>query len=260
MAATTLARELIYRVSAQLLDAPDAARQFRRWSERELVGWLNEGQRVIAKYLPASCSRIDAIKLAAGTRQSIEALAAASILPSDGSTAVDVKGKMVLDVIRNMGSDGATPGRSIRVVQRDMLDTVDPLWHTRTDSTISEYVFDPRAPKYFWVYPGVTGVMWAEVSYLANPAELPYAAGTMGMEGASAALLSVDDQYTDDLENYMLARAHLKESEVAANAQLAASYINIFVSSINAQAKAMTGVSPNLKFLPFAAEAPGAAQ
>jgi hypothetical protein len=259
LSSTVLAKDVLLRVSQQLLDAPDAARQFRRWSEQELLGWLNEGQRVIAKFLPASCSRLDALKLAAGTRQSLDSIAAADMKPADGSDALAVKGKQLLDVVRNMGADGLTPGRAIRVVQRDALDAIDPLWHTRTDSAISEYLYDPRNPKVFWVYPGVTGAMWAEVSYLANPAEIPYEVGSMRMDGASTVLLSIDDQYVDDLENYMLARAHLKESEVASNAQLASSYVNIFVSSINAQAKAMTGTNPNLKFLPFAPEAPGAA-
>lgn len=259
MASTILARDLMYQVSSQLLDAPDAARQFRRWSERELLGYLNEGQRVIAKYLPAACSRLDAVKLKPGTRQSIETIAQADILPSDGSAARAVQGKMLLDVIRNMGAAGTTPGRAVRLVQRDTLDAIDPAWHGQSASEILEYAYDPRTPKFFWVYPGVSGTLWVELSYLANPAEIPYVADSLRIDAAgSTTTLSIDDQFADDLINYMLARAHLKESDTAANAQMANSFASMFVSSINSQAKAMTGVNPNLKVLPFAPEVPGA--
>lgn len=261
MASNTLAREVLYRVSTQLLDAPDADNQFERWSERELVSWLNEGQKVIAKFLPASCSRMDSVLLATGTRQSIETISAGDVIPSDGSAPTTVRGKMLLDVIRNMGEDGMTPGRAMRLVKREALDAIAPDWHTESDTTLTEYAFDPRNPKFFWVYPGVSDAqsVWVEISYLANPKDVELDEGSMGLEGDSTAKLSIDDQFVDDLVNYMLARAHLKESETAANAQLVSGYTNLFLSSINAQAKAMTGVNPNLRVLPFAVDAPGAA-
>jgi hypothetical protein len=261
MAATTLAKDVLYRVSGQLTDAPTSADQFIRWTERELVNWLNDGQRVIATYLPSACSRIDAIKLVTGTRQSIETVLAANIKPGDGSTAATVKGKILLDVVRNMGSDGLTPGRAIRVVSRDVLDQSNPDWHTETDSEITEYVFDQRTPKYFYVSPGASssGDVWVEVSHLVNPTDVAYVADSMRFDGASTTLISIDDQFIDLLVNYMLARAHMKEAESAGNAAIAAAHINIFTSSINSQSMVLTGVNPNLKMLPMTPQIPAAA-
>lgn len=259
MAATTLAKDVLYRVSVQLTDVPDSTDQFKRWTEKELVAWLNDGQKVIAKYLPASCSRIDAIKLKAGTRQSIELVLAADIHPGDGSTAVDTRGKVLLDIIRGMGADGLTPGRAVRVVSREQLDANVPDWHQETGDEVLEFTYDIRTPKYFYVYPGVSGTFWAEVSWLVNPAEIAYVAGSMKFDGASTVVISIDDQYVDDLVNYLLARGHMKDAEAAGNANLASAHVNLFVSGLNAQAQALTGVNPNLKTLPMTPQLPAAA-
>jgi hypothetical protein len=261
MAATILAKDVLYRVSAQLTDAPTSALQFTRWTEKELVHWLNDGQRVIAKYLPPACSRIDAIKLAAGSRQSIETVAALSIKPGDGSAAAITRGKALLDVVRNMGADGLVPGAPISVVSRDVLDRSNPTWHTTTDTAVSEYVYDPRTPKYFYVCPAAPAApaVWVEISWLVNPTDVAYSADTMRIDGASTTVISIDDQFVDDLVNYILARGHMKEAEVSGNAQLAAAHINLFTSGINAQALALTGVNPNLKMLPMTPSIPAAA-
>lgn len=257
MASTILAKDVLYRASVQLLDVPNGTLQFKRFTERELLAWLNDGQRVIAKYLPSSCARIDAVKLAAGTRQSISSVAAASIIPGDGSAASTRRGSQLLDVIRNMGSNGATPGVPIRAVSREVLDTFSPGWHSVTAAAVTEFVFDPRQPTSFYVSPGVPAAtaVWVELSWVTLPAEIPYAAGSMVFDtGTSTVTISIDDQFVDDLVNYIVARAMMKDAEVVGNLQLAAGYVNLFTSSINAQAQALTGVNPNLAMLPFAAQ------
>lgn len=257
---TILVRQLFEQVSRHLTDF---APQFERWTQGELLGYANDGQRAVAKYLPASCSRIDVVKLAPGTRQSIASVPAASLMPGDGSAAVDVAGNALLGVSHLMGADGATPGRSLRIVDRDILDASTPGWHVVAASsraTPTQYTYDPRNPKIFYVCPGVPAgaALWAEISYLADPAAIPD--GNYGHNAGSNAVLSIDDKYFDDLVNYMLARAYVKEAEFAANANLSAAHTNLFTSSINAQSAAMTGVNPNLTTLPMAPAVPAAAR
>lgn len=258
MPGTILVRDVLYRVSVQLLDTSP---QFVRWTERELVAWLNDAQRAVAKYLPHSCARVDAVKLQAGTRQSIHKILAANILPGDGTAATDVLGAMVQDVVRNMGANGSTPGAPIRIIDRETLDLNRPDWHTATSTSVACYVFDPRTPLAFWVYPALAAPTWVELSYLAKPPEItsPGAGTLYGVDGASAAVISIDDQYVDDLVNYVLARAHMKDAESAGNLGLANAYISAFTSSLNAQAAALTGVNPNLKSLPMTPALPATA-
>ena len=250
MAASTLVKDVLYRISVQLHDVNP---QFNRWTSRELVSWLNDGQRAIAKYVPTSCSRVDAIKLQPGTKQSIDSVAAASIVPGDGSSAVAIQGNALQSVVRNMGANGQTPGKAIRIVDRETLDVSDPSWHTVTGTAVSQYVFDPRSPKIFYVVPAVPAApnVWVEVSWLTDPLEVPVG-GSYAWDGNDTTVISIDDKVVDDLVNYALARAHMKDAEAAANAAMASAAAQMFASSINAQAAAITGVNPNLRTLPFA--------
>lgn len=248
MSATVLVKDLLYQVSTQL---HDLAPQFTRWTEKELVGWLNDGQRAIAKYMPSSCSRVDVIKLVPGTRQSIELISAARILPGDGSTPVDVNGIALLDVRRNMGVNGITPGDAIRIVDMEILDSIYPNWHTKS-GTPTQYAFKPVTPKTFYVSPGVPtdDTVWVEASLIALPTPI-VSTGSLGFGGSSTVKISVSDTYTDDLINYILARAYMKDAEFAANGNLASAHTTLFTGSINAQTAALTGVSANLQSLPL---------
>lgn len=247
MASTILVRELIGRVSDALTDTNP---QFTRWSEAVLIGWFNEAQLVIAKYLPHSCSRVDTIRLRPGTRQSIETIAAADMIPGDGGPALALNGNALLGLSRNMGQDGATPGRAIRIVDRDVLDASQPDWHSaRAAAVVRQYTFDPRTPKVFYVTPPVTAdvPVWAEASFLADPPMIPVGAAQPG----STVRISVDDKNSDDAFNYVMARSQMKDAEVEGNASLANVYVGLFTASINAQATTLTGVNPNLTALPL---------
>lgn len=256
MASTILVRDLIGRVSDTLTDSNP---QFTRWSEPVLVGWLNEAQLVIAKYLPFTCSRVDAVRLAPGTRQSIASIPATHIIPGDGSAAAAVSGNALMAVLRNMGANGSTPGRAVRIVDQDVLDASNPDWHTATAAAVvRQYTFDPRLPKTFYVSPPVSSAVqcWVEISYMADPAMLPAGSALAG----STAKISIDDKNADDAFNYIMARAQMKDAEAEGNAALANSYVSLFTASINAQSVALLGVNPNLTSLPFNPSMPAAAR
>ena len=251
---TTLVRELFYRASSQL---NDLSPQFTRWKQRELVDACNDGQRAIAKYMPSSSARVDAVKLQAGSKQSIERILAASIIPGDGSVAADVNGTYFQTAIRNMGANGTTPGSVIRVIDREVLDTGTPDWHVPASGSyagVRGVIFDPRYPKVYYAWPALPPATdwWIEQSMLADPVLIPHATeGTYGWEGSSTVSISIDDKYVDDLMNYIMARAFMKDAEWAANPAMAQNYTSLFVGSINAQVTALTGVNPNLQSLPF---------
>lgn len=238
----------------------DISPQFSRWPESEMVRIANFGQMAIAKYLPQAGARLDAIKLKPGTRQDLTAVLAADIKPGDGSAAADTYGVALMEVMRNQGADGLTPGRVIRIVDRETKDANDPDWHTRTGAVIREYCYDKNQPRTFFVIPGVPAgiAVWAYVSWLAEPKRIPDG-GAPGAEvyaadDSSATLLGIHDQYVEDLHNYMVAFMLLKGSKNTQNMAKAQLHAGLFTSSINAQAAALTGVNPNLKQLPFMTE------
>lgn len=253
MASTVLVKDVVWRIAVLLQDTTP---QFQRWPEREVIHWLNDAQVAIVKYLPSAASRVDAIKLAPGTRQSIAVIPAANCKPGDGSTpSAPIYGTLFIGPRRNMGADGLTPGRAIRMTERDVLDSQTPEWHTLTGAAVSSVVFDPATPRYFYVTPGVPSATdrWIEIAYNAAPIAIPNTAAP-GSEaylstGSSTVAISIDDEYVDDLVDYVVARANMKDVKYAEPIK-AQAHANRFLNSLNAKVAAMTGVNPNLKMLP----------
>lgn len=260
MASTVLVKDVFWRASVLM---QDTVPQFQRQPETEMVYWLDDAQVAITKFVPAACSRVDAVRLVPGTRQSIQAIPAAYCLPGDGSTpAQPIYGTQLLDIIRNMGANGSTPGRVIRRTERGPLDRTYPTWHTITGPSVNSFMYDPATPRYFLVTPGVTGVMWVEMAFTAQPLKIPNTgvpgAELYAKEGGSATTISIADEHVDDLVNYIVARANMKETEWA-DPSKATSFAGMFLNSLNSKVAALTGNNPNLKQLPFAPEPIGRA-
>lgn len=265
-AATTTVRELLWKVSSLLNDTTP---QFNRWTEQELVSFLNDAQLAITKFLPAACSRIDSLRLKPGTLQSIESIPATHRLHGDGTTPVGiVYGVAPLDFVRNMGANGSTPGRAIpKPVDRRMIDVTRPDWHTITGPRVRQVVYDPKTPKHFYVEPGVPAdtQVWIEVAYTARPMPIPNTgtpeAPLYAWDDPSpdTTLISLTDEWVEDLVNYVCARACMKKSEFAADKQDAATFVGLFLNSLNGAIQALTGNNPNLKRLPMSPEPIGAA-
>lgn len=258
---TVLVRSVLFRASTLLLDTNP---QFVRWSAAELVEWMNEGQRAIAKYVPIAASRIDSIKLSPGTRQSIADINASNIIPGDGATPRDVHGLYLNDIIRNMGVDGKSPGAVVSVASRETIDAVDRMWHSQRvarGGAIQHFTFDPRAPKVFYVSPPAGSSTWVEANIIESPPDVPAPVDstTYAIDGASTQTISIDDRWADDLLNYIVARAWMKDAEDAASASNVQLYSTLFTNSINAQVAVLTGQNPNLRVLPLTPDVPAAA-
>lgn len=254
MASTLLVKDAVWRIAVLL---QDISPQYQRWPEREIVNWLNDAQVAITKFLPLACSRVDAIKLRQGTRQSIQAIAAADCKPGDGSVpSSTIYGSQFLNPRRNMGADGLTPGSAIRVVERDVMDSQDPEWHTRSGTTIRSVIYDPQTPRDFYVTPGVPASpqVWIEIAMTAKPIAIPNNGSPGGGElyligGASTQTITIDDEFIDDLVNYVVARANMADKKWA-DKSAAQAHSQLFLGSLNAKVAAVTGNNPNLTTLP----------
>ncbi len=251
MASSLLVKDVLWRACVLL---QDAAPQFQYWTEAELVNWLNDAQDAIAKYLPAQCSRLDTLKLKPGTRQSIDTITPANCKNQDGQApAANIYGNRFLAPVRNMGADGLTPGRAVRMVDRDVLDTQDPDWHTRTGNSINSVVFDELTPRNFWVTPGAGPNVWLEISYMAQPTRIPAggapSAEIYKVDGNSNTTIGISDENLEELVDYVVARASMKATKYSDSGK-AAFHSARFLGSINTRVTVATGVNPNLRILP----------
>lgn len=249
---TVLVKDVLFDASTLMLDASP---QFKRWTQREMVGYLNEAQLIISRLMPVACTRVDVVKLKPGTRQRL-AFDKADVKRGDGKAqAIDVQGIQLIDMLRNMGDDGASPGRPVRIVSQRALDLSAPDWHKSLGKEVREFVYAPKVPDLFMVYPGVPAApraVWIELEYTAIPDLLAVTADY----GASTATISIGDEYAPDLKNYIVSRANMKEASYADPGK-AQSFAGLFTTSMNAKVETLTGVNPNLKRLPLATDIGG---
>lgn len=191
-----------------------------RWPDSELLDWLNDGQREIVLYKPNAFIKNLAVRMAAGTKQS---------LPADGV--------QLIDVVRNMGTNGTTPGRAVRITMREVLDSQIPDWHSETPSSVvKHYVYSLLDPKNFYVYPPqpAAGQGHLEIVYGASPTDTTLV-GT----------ITLDDIYQNVLVDYILYRAYSKDTEYAADQNRAAAHQNAYIAALTGKAKVEVGANPN---------------
>lgn len=212
---TITAQEVINKVQIILQDTTGI-----RWPDStELLGWLNDGQREVLVLKPNACVVNNSVQLRAGTKQSI---------PVDGI--------QLVDVTRNMGADGETPGRAIRIAMREILDAQNPDWHTMQQAAIiKHYTFTPLDPKHFYVYPPADGTTQVEMVYSAVPYKIT----------ALSQVISLDDIYANVLVDYVLYRAYSKDTDYAADAARAGNHQGAYTGALTGKTQAEVVVNPN---------------
>ena len=96
--ATITTTSIITKVTTLLQDSTNI-----RWTQSELLDWLNDGQREIVMYKPNACVKNVDVTLVAGTKQT---------LPADGISMID--------------SPRNTNGNAVRVTNRQVLNAQIP--------------------------------------------------------------------------------------------------------------------------------------
>jgi len=188
-----------------------------RWPLAELLPWVTDATREIVIFKPSAYAKNESMLLSAGTKQTIT-------------------GIQVLDVVRNMGTNGTTPGRAIRLIEREVLDAGQPDWHSSAQSAVvKHFTYEENDPKTFYVWPPSTGTSYAEVIYSAAPP-----AAVLG------GTLSIDDIYQGAVLDYVLYRAYQKDAEYAADPARASGHYAAFLSAIGGREKAEKTQTPNL--------------
>jgi len=171
--------------------------------------------------------------LVAGSRQDLDN---ASLTPPPAK---------LIEITRNMAAT-STKG-AVRLVPRQILDAQTPGWHNLSGSVnILHYMFDPRDPKTFYVYPPATTSAQLEVMYSAYPTDIVEPADG-ALHTAVVGNISLPDIYADDVLNYVMARSYLKDSEYAGNSERAAGYLAMITASLGAEIAATLAVQPKMK-------------
>lgn len=198
---TITASQIISRARTLLQDPAGV-----RWPDAECLGWLNDAQREVAALRADASTKYAPSKLTTGTRQA---------MPSDAIELIDIP--------RNLGTDGATPGYPVRKVERTFLDENIPTWHTDPASSVTRhFAYDTKALKFYWVYPPSDGTGYLDLLYAFPPADLPN----------MSAVIGVDDIYANALMLCLLSFAYAKNADDPGDAQRAGAARTAFENAL----------------------------
>ena len=225
---TISASSLIRRATDLIMDNTSV-----RWPVPELVRWLNDAQRAVVLVRPDAINRTATGTLIAGTRQSLDAMVL-SPLPAK-----------LIEITRNMAATSAK--KAVRLVPRQILDAQQPGWHGITPTVdVLHYMFDPRDPKTFYVYPPATALAQLEIMYSGVPTDIAEPVDG-SLYTAVVGNVSLPDVYANVLRDLILYRAYSKDAEFAGNATRAAGHYAAAVASLGDEIKATLAVQPQMK-------------
>lgn len=189
-----------------------------RWEVPELVMWINDGAREIVSRKRSARAVTVALALEGGAYQ---------VLPQ--------RTVQLLDVIRNLGMDGGSPGRAIRRVDRQLMDDQVPNWHAmKPSASIKHFMFDERAPTVFHVYPPAVADTQIECLISQLP---PFVTEVSDV-------IDLSSEYMNLILAYVVYRALSKDSEFS-NGTVAALHYQAFLEGVSDSYEKVTLNSPN---------------
>lgn len=164
-----------------------------RWTDIELIGYINAGVRQTIQLIPESNAVSETVQIT----NSI----ARQTLPSGGVALIKVG--------RNASTDGTTFEGTIRRVEKDALDTYDPDWESdvtlKADAAnfFEHWCHDSKEPKTYYLYPPNSGsTRYIEIVHGKIPTALTAVGNTFPL----------DDEYINAIVMYTVYRALTKES------------------------------------------------
>jgi hypothetical protein len=185
-----------------------------------MLTWATDSEIEIAKMKPDSYPVIEVVALAAGSQQSLPARAT-----------------QLLDVLCNMRTDGTTRGNIIQVVEKKLMNAINPGWMADTAvSSVTHVIYDTkRSPKLYWVYPQSTGINYIELITSKLPDNGSKVIG-------DDTLLA--DEYSNSMLHYILAMCFAKDLDIPNSAQRVAGHMDIFLDSLGRKEVAEGFYSP----------------
>jgi len=204
-----------------ILQDEDSDQTTRRWTETEMLGWVKDGEIEIAKLKADSYPVVEAVALSAGSQQSLPTRAV-----------------QLLDVLCNMGLDGTTRGDVVEVVEKSLMNAINPGWMADTaNAVVTHVIYDTkRSPKIYWVYPKSTGTNYLEIM----TASLPDNTGVVISDD-----LLLEDEYANALMHYCLAMCFAKDTDIEASMARTRGHMDIFLESLGRKEATEEIYNPN---------------
>ena len=220
---TTAAQSIIKDVQVNNLTDPTGT----RWPASVLVEHLNWAQRMIA-----------------ATRWDLTAASATLTLIAGHAQNVDALHQGIIEILSLASGTRA----ALRQVKREDLDAIEPNWRSLAQSAaIEHYIYDPRHPRRFDVYPPAT--VGTQLSAIVSAYPLDVAAPTApGLVYTTVTgNIALPDNMAPALSSLVTFRAYMKDAEYAANTQLAGMHLQAAVGLVGKELEAMINATPSTR-------------
>lgn len=203
-----LIQSIVDRVSKTLYDETQVV-----WAAAEVLSQINTGIATVAQLDETAAVTNASFACVVGTKQS---------LPLASIAAVEVR--------RNMGADGNTPGGAITPISFEHLSRADPNWPTTSPSNSAQhYMLDERDPRTFYLYPGVASVpSYVELVQRVTPAPVLVSGN-----------LPLPDVYANAVYYFAVAHA-LARRGMEKDQATAAAFTQLFYQVLGIDAKAIS--------------------
>lgn len=205
----TIAVDTVITAARTVLQDPNKV----RWTDAELVAWLNGGLRDISTLRPDIMAEYVEVPLTNGLMQELPAACV-----------------RIMDVINNT----AAPRTAVVQISRSLLDLQFPNWASTAPNAVTKHViYDERIPKRFMVFPpAVTGHSLLMLCSMV-PTEVELVSGTFVL----GATISLPTRYTNALIDYVLFRAFSKDAEDENYVARSTAHYNLFKSALADEAQ-----------------------
>jgi len=195
---TVLASAIMAAATGLLQEENEEASE-RRWTDAWLFDGVNRGQREICFLKPDTYVLSGAVKLAAGTWQTLAANELA-----------------LLRISHNMGTDGITAGRLVTKVDLEKMQAWNPFFAALDPTAaVKHYAYDDRTPKLFAVIPPQPatnqGYVWMQRGALAPDLVKP--------AGSYDVAIELGDEYENALVYYDVFWAYAKDADFSPGAR-----------------------------------------
>ena len=210
------AAEVLRLVSGSLQDLEPGIESRWKWEGGDdasigLIDFLNDALREIAIHRPDVNVVTETIRLEPGMRQKLPCKKLHSAT-NDATT--------LIEIVRNMGRNGDTPGRSVSAVDMTLL----LAWADASKSApvIDNFAYDRLTNKdLYYVYPAVpeAGDVWVEATYATAPRQITSPEDSLGVSG----------EYATPIKHHILASILAGDNE-SSNAAKASYHMQVFNS------------------------------
>jgi hypothetical protein len=177
---------------------------YDRISTATWIKYLNAAVRALILVRPDAGAVTESVQLVAGIKQTLPTAAL-----------------RLLDISRNMGTDGATAGKIITPSDRSHIDYSNLLWPAATGQTyIDNFAYDSNVPRTYYVTPPVHSVTAVYVEMTTS--QLPTTMTTTGSDDG------IEDIFFEPIIQFILWKAYSADDEGLEFAK-AKDYFNTFL-------------------------------